>query len=254
VKARRKDRFKQMSTEGPLLEVCVDSVESAIAAENGGADRVELCSNLDVGGTTPSLGLIESVRSNISIPLHVMIRPRGGDFCYSNEEIDVMERDISAAKRLGADGVVFGVLTEDRSVDTKLVRTLLKLASPLDVTFHRAFDVVKNPLRSLEGLIALGVPRILTSGQGATAMDGLPMLIRLMKNAKGRTILMPGSGINERNVGLLLKITKTSEIHVSSGVRIRTKEDRSSFGFGSQSHVDSTKVRRLLRLMKRYSG
>ncbi|MGH9764286.1 MAG: copper homeostasis protein CutC, partial [Blastocatellia bacterium] len=147
------------------IEVCVDTVESAIAAQRGGADRIELCGNLIEGGITPSIGAIEMVRKNLSIPLHVVIRPRGGDFLYSDIDFEVMKRDIELVKWLGADGVVFGVLTPRAAVDVERTEDLIARARPLSVTFHRAFDMTRDPYQSLDDLIALGVNRVLTSGQ-----------------------------------------------------------------------------------------
>ena len=156
-----------------LVEVCVDSVESAHAAAVGGAARVELCDDLLEGGTTPSAGMIEVVRERIAIGLNVLIRPRGGDFSYSDLEFEVMERDIDVARRLGADGVVLGLLDPDGSIDEPRTRLLADSARPLSVTFHRAFDVTRDAVESLEALIRVGVDRVLTSGRARTALDGI---------------------------------------------------------------------------------
>ena len=188
-----------------ILEVCVDSVESAVAAERGGADRVELCDNLLEGGTTPSGGAVETARALLGLKVHVMIRPRGGDFCYSPIEFDVMRRDVELAKRLGADGVVIGLLTEDATVDLERTRTLVELARPMSVTFHRAFDMARDPYQALEDLVSLGVDRVLTSGQEASVVEGLDLLAELVRRAGDRIVVMPGGGLAERNVAKVKK-------------------------------------------------
>ncbi|MCC7306747.1 MAG: copper homeostasis protein CutC, partial [Acidobacteria bacterium] len=165
----------------PLLEVCVDSVESAFAAEKGGADRVELCDNLVEGGTTPSAGSIEAARERLSIKLHVIVRPRGGDFLYSDIELDVMKRDILTAKDLGADGVVIGVLNADGTIDREHTRELVEIARPMSVTFHRAFDMTREPFEAMETLIDLGIDRILTSGQEPGAEKGVELIRELVE-------------------------------------------------------------------------
>ncbi|MBC8497251.1 MAG: copper homeostasis protein CutC [Anaerolineales bacterium] len=196
-----------------ILEVCVDSVESAMAAEQGGADRVELCDNLLAGGTTPSAGVIELARNNLDLGLQVMIRPRGGDFCYSDIEFEIMRRDIEVAKQLGADGVVFGILRPDGSVDMERSATLVELAHPLNVTFHRAFDVSRDAHQSLADLISLGVNRILTSGQAFSALEGLDLIAELVQIAGDRVIIMPGGG-TERNIQKVVASSGVKEVHV----------------------------------------
>nr|XP_055026725.1 copper homeostasis protein cutC homolog isoform X3 [Misgurnus anguillicaudatus] len=173
-------KFSQMF-DGFLMETCVDSVESAINAERGGAGRIELCSNLLEGGTTPSTGLLQIVKENVKIPVYVMIRPRGGDFLYSDWEVEVMKKDIDQMKRHGADGLVFGALTEDGRVDSELCMELMATSRPLPVTFHRAFDMVHDPAVALEVLVSLGFERILTSGCDSSALEGLPVIKRLVE-------------------------------------------------------------------------
>ncbi|XP_054060468.1 copper homeostasis protein cutC homolog isoform X4 [Rissa tridactyla] len=165
--------------DGFLMEVCVDSVESAVNAERGGAGRIELCAGLVEGGTTPSMGLLQVVKQCVRIPVFVMIRPRGGDFLYSDREVEVMKADIRLAKLHGADGLVFGALTEDGRIDTELCTALLAVCRPLPVTFHRAFDMVHDPLVALETLISLGFERVLTSGCDSSALEGLSLIKRL---------------------------------------------------------------------------
>ncbi|MCF8372721.1 MAG: copper homeostasis protein CutC [Bacteroidales bacterium] len=198
-----------------LIEVCANSVESAIAAEKGGAKRVELCENLWEGGTTPSHASIEIARESISIDLNVLIRPRGGDFLYSELEYEIICRDIFHAKRLGADGVVVGVLNPDGSIDIPRMEEIIDIAQPMSVTFHRAFDVLKDPFLSLEDLIFLGVDRILTSGQKNTAPEAIDLISELVKKANNRIIIMPGSGINLDNISELVMKTGASEFHSS---------------------------------------
>jgi copper homeostasis protein len=212
-----------MNDEDVLLEVCVDAVESAMAAEHGGAHRVELCDNLLEGGTTPSAGAIAAARDAIAIKLHVMIRPRGGDFLYSRVEFDVMRRDVAAAKRLGADGVVFGLLTEDGDVDVARTREIVELARPLSVTFHRAFDVARDPFAALEDLIGLGVDRVLTSGQESSAVEGLDLLVELVRHAGDRLVVMPGGGVTERNIAKVVAATRAREIHVTGKATVESR-------------------------------
>jgi len=200
-----------------LVEICVDSIESALAAERGGAHRVELCSNLLEGGTTPSAGLIETVRRRVRIGLHVIIRPRGGDFCYTEDEFESMKRDVLAAKQLGADGVVFGILKEDGQIDISRTRSLVELARPLSSTFHRAFDMTADLHQALEDVIKASVNRILTSGGEQNAEDGVATIVRLVAVAKDRIAVMVGGGIRETNVRHILQRTGAREIHANVG-------------------------------------
>uniref|UniRef100_A0A3P9HFB8 Copper homeostasis protein cutC homolog n=1 Tax=Oryzias latipes TaxID=8090 RepID=A0A3P9HFB8_ORYLA len=199
-----------------LMEVCVDSVESAINAERGGAGRLELCASLLEGGLTPSLGLVQVVKQYIKIPIFVMIRPRGGDFLYSDQEVEVMKKDIELMKGQGVDGFVLGALTEDGRVDAELCMELLAAARPLPVTFHRAFDMVHDSAVALETLISLGFERVLTSGCDISALEGLPVIKRLIDQAKDRIIVMPGGGITERNLQRILEGSGAQEFHCSA--------------------------------------
>lgn len=196
------------------IEVCLDSVESALAAEAGGAHRVELCDNLFEGGTTPSLGTIRETRKRIAIGMNVIVRPRGGDFCYSEPEFAVMKEDVRICREEGADGVVIGILTPDGRVDRDRTGELIELAGPMSVTFHRAFDMTVDPYRALEDVIALGADRILTSGQEATVPEGLELIGELVKLAGDRIIIMPGSGITERNFQKVVERTAAKEYHI----------------------------------------
>lgn len=198
----------------PLIEICLESVESVIAAEKGGADRVELCSDLFEGGLTPTIGTVKTALKKSNIKINVMIRPRGGDFCYSDEEFEVMLEDVKALKDTGINGIVFGILTPEGDVDIVRSKELIELARPLPVTFHRAFDMTRDPYKSLEDLINLGVDRVLTSGQEATVPEGADLLEELVKIAGDRIIIMPGCGITERNFPKLQEKIKAREYHI----------------------------------------
>lgn len=198
------------------FEICANSAESCVAAQAGGAHRVELCASMPEGGTTPSFGEIRLARKLIDIRLHVIIRPRGGDFLYTPLELDIMEEDIHIARQAGADGVVFGCLTPEGDLDMPAMRRLMKISEGMSVTFHRAFDYVRSPKQVLEHLIDLGVNRVLTSGQQPTAMQGASLLAELVRQAAGRIVIMPGCGVNEWNIAELAACTGASEFHFSA--------------------------------------
>ena len=201
-----------------LVEACVDSVESALAAARGGAHRIELCANLIEGGTTPSAGTLAVCNSRVAIPIFVLIRPRGGDFLYSAAELAVMLEDIRRAKQAGVQGIVTGALRADGNIDADRTRELIDAARPLQVTFHRAFDVCRDAGRALETLIALGVERVLTSGQAATAPEGAETIAELVRQAAGRIVVLPGGGITEENVATLVRATGVTEVHLTGAV------------------------------------
>lgn len=236
------------------LEICCDSVQSAVAAQAGGASRVELCANLLEGGTTPSHGLLALCREAISIDLHVLIRPRGGDFCYDELELEVMRRDILSAKQIGADGVVLGLLRPDGSVDKRGMQELLVLARPLRVTFHRAFDMASDPLAALEDVISLEADYLLTSGQQATASAGQELIAKLVRQAADRIAIMPGAGVTEENIRELAAATGASDFH-SSGrrqlpSRMLFRQNQVTMGAWQSSEfsyafVDEQRVRRM---------
>lgn len=209
-----------------ISEICIDSVDGAIAAEQAGADRVELCANLLEGGTTPSIGLMETTIARTKLPVQVMVRPRGGDFLYSEVEVEIMLRDIAAAKAARAGGVVFGCLLSDGAIDAKLTERLIAAARPMSVTFHRAFDVSRDPVEALQTLIDLGIDRLLTSGQEPNALEGAPLIHRLIELAAGRIIVMPGGGITARNVARIVSETGVSEIHFAA-----LREEPSGMGY-----------------------
>ena len=199
-----------------VLEVCIDSVESAIAAESGGAGRVELCSDLLEGGITPGAGLIAAVRRHISIDLFVMIRPRGGDFFYTDFEFEVMQEEIAHARQLGADGVVLGLLDQHGRVDVTRTRQLVELAQPLPVTFHRAIDMTPDLPTALNDVMATGATRILTSGGTPSAQQGMAEIAGIVKAARGRIAIMPGGGITAENIAAIAQGTGAGEFHSSA--------------------------------------
>ncbi len=197
------------------MEICTDSVESATIAEAAGAGRIELCSALTEGGVTPSAGLIEAVRRETNIRLHVLIRPRSGDFLYNDTEFSVMRRDIDTAGECGADGIVTGILRSDGSIDIERTALLAEYASPMALTFHRAFDLCRDPKKGLEDIIAAGASRILTSGQAKNAIEGASLIRSMISDAAGRIIIMPGGGIDEYNIAMLANSTGAAEYHLS---------------------------------------
>ena len=209
-----------------LIEICLDSVESVLAAQHGGADRAELCSDLFEGGLSPSIGTVRTVKKLCTLPVNAMVRPRGGDFCYSDTEFEVMKEEVKAFKEECVNAIVFGILTPDGMIDEERSRELIELARPLPVTFHRAFDMTRDLSSSLETLISLGVERVLTSGGEATVSEGADTLASLVRQAGDRIIVMPGCGINERNFRKLDSIINAKEYHMSMN---RSYESRMTF-------------------------
>jgi copper homeostasis protein len=209
-----------------LLEVVVQTVEHAVAAERGGADRIELCTDIGCGGVTPSPDLIRDTRRNVAIPIHVMIRPRPGDFCYSEKELAIMRQDIAAAVHSGVDGVVLGILRENQRIDKERTRAMVEMARPLPVVFHRAFDLAENLDAALEDVIAAGASRILTAGGNHGAMHNLPTLRRLVGLARGRITLLVGGGVNAANVLEVIRQTSAPEVHSSAGTSSRSASAR----------------------------
>lgn len=212
-----------MNRQNFKFEICANSVESCLAAQEGGADRVELCAGIPEGGTTPSYGEIKIARKLLTnTKLHVIIRPRGGDFLYTPLEIERMEEDIRMCQKLCVDGVVIGCLTKDGDVDIEANRKLIELARPMSVTFHRAFDRTANPIKALEDIISLGCDRILTSGQQPKAIDGIKLLKELKLKADGRIKLLAGSGVNENNIRQIFDATDIREYHFSARVCVKS--------------------------------
>lgn len=246
----------------PTLEISLDSVESAIAAERGGAARVELCANLPAGGTTPSAGMIATVRKEIRIALHVMIRPRAGDFCYTAHEFELMKRDILMAKQLRADGLALGILSADGTVDVNRTRELVALARPVPVTFHRAFDMSANLRATLDQVIESGAARVLTSGGEPAAEQALDAIQALVHAARNRIGVMVCGGVREHNVRRILDATGAGEVHIGhSGVEVpvpsqmRFRNEKLSMGAlpgREYEHfvVSEEKVSRLLRALQ----
>ena len=212
------------------LEICVESLESAMAAACGGADRIELCEELSLGGVTPNSSLASEARKRLKIPIHCMIRPRGGDFCYSTEEFARMKNEIAIAKGCGMDAVVLGVLTSDGRVDTQRTKELVELARPLPVTFHRAFDAASSFSAAMEEVIVAGAARILTSGGAASANAGRSVLAELVRRAGDRITIMPGSGITPANLAGIVRDTRAVEFHAGlSGIQPRSTNNYAGF-------------------------
>jgi copper homeostasis protein len=236
-----------------ILEICVESAERAAAAERGGADRVELCSSLSRGGTTPESDLMREVRRQVRIPIHVLIRPQSDDDFCSPSDFEAMKRDIGLAKELGMDGIVVGILEKTLQVDRKRTRVLVGLAHPLPVTFHRAFDLCRDLPRSLEDVIETGAKRILTSGGKSRVTDGLPALADLIAAAEDRIVIMPGGGIRIGNVRRVLRLTGARELHTSlalSGAQ-RSPGSRDAQKRATRDTVDfEARVRNLMQLVQ----
>jgi copper homeostasis protein len=198
------------------LEVCIDCIESALAAKSGGADRIEVCGALAVDGITPSFGLVEQCVELGGVEVAVMIRPHVGGFCYGENEVDTMLRDVGVAKQLGANGVVLGALGRDGRIDRELCQRFIEASRPQSVTFHRAFDLTPDAFEALDSLLELGVDRLLTSGQAATAKDGAPLIHELVRRAGKRLSVMAGAGIRVENVVPVMRATGVREIHTSA--------------------------------------
>ena len=230
------------------LEICANSYQSAINAQKAGAHRIELCSELSVGGITPSYGLLKKVSRDLIIPVNVLIRPRSGDFTYSDDEFDIMKENIQLCKKLGVAGIVSGVLFSDNTLDIERTQELVEISKPMNFTFHRAFDVVSNPKETLKELINSGVDRVLTSGQKEKAEDGIELLSELQKIAKNKIIILAGSGINPDNAKIF-KVGGLKEIHTSASKKNYPKND-SYFGKTVQTVSDIQTIKDILIALK----
>lgn len=239
------------------LEIIGFNIESCIAAQDAGANRIELCVNPLEGGTTPSYGFIKAARKALHIDLYAMIRPRGGGFFYSDEDFKIMKDDIAACKDLGCDGIVLGILTQEGTVDKVRCEKLIGYAYPLEVTFHRAFDRAIDPLTALEDIIDIGCERILTSGQQPKAADGLSLIKELIDKAGDRIIIMPGSGITSQNIISIAESTGAKEFHSSAGI---TKDSGMKFNNSAMkesmnySVANKEEVYKMCQLLAQYSG
>lgn len=239
------------------LEIIGFNIASCIAINASGADRIELCDNPHEGGTTPSAGFIKTARDKVSIDLFPIIRPRGGDFLYSDDEFQIMKRDIQLCKETGCDGVVLGLLKKDGSIDIDKTKVLVDFAYPMQVTFHRAFDHCNDPLNALEQLIDCGCKRILTSGQKPLAIEGAGLLAELVSAAAGRIIIMPGSGVRKDTIRLLAEKTGAVEFHSSLRIKQASQMDFLNPTFAAlreeytHSSVDPGAIQELMNELKR---
>ncbi|MDB5014648.1 MAG: copper homeostasis protein CutC [Daejeonella sp.] len=232
------------------LEICANSATSALIAQQGGANRVELCENLAEGGTTPSYAQIQVSRKLLEIDLFPILRPRGGNFNYSDLELEIMKADLKIIKDLGCDGVVFGILNQEAKVDKQRCTELLKLAQPLQVTFHRAFDKSADLFQAMEDIIELGFTRILTSGGKPTAIEGLEIIKKLVSAAKGRISIMPGSGVNETNLQELMIKTGATEFHTTAKSFVQNDSTVAEY---DRELTNLEKVKNLIYIIKRHS-
>jgi len=229
-----------------VIEICCFSIHSVINAQKYNVKRIELCDNIYENGTTPSIGMIKKAREIFKNNLNVIVRPRGGNFVYSDEEFKIIKEDIKYLKDLKVNGIVVGILKKDNEVDIVRMREIVNLAKPLSITFHKAFDITKDPYRSLENLISLNVDRILTSGQSKTALQGAKLISELIIRANNRIIIMPGGNINANNLIEILKITNANEFHSSAKSLIKNKTDNSSFYIADLSKI--SKMQEILKI------
>lgn len=238
-----------------IIEIATSDYSATKSAVEGGADRIELCSNLAEGGTTASYGHIRQCRESFDVLLYPIIRPRGGDFLYSEEEFDIMQQDIHFCRQLGCDGVVIGILNRDGTIDIRRNASLIEAAYPLEVTFHRAFDRCRDPFEAIEQLIGLGCERILTSGQKPLAPDGVDLIAALNEKADGRIIIMPGSGVRKENIKMIADKTGCTEFHSSLRNKIKSTMDfiHPAFANSEESYfnnyIDEQEVRAFRRAL-----
>jgi copper homeostasis protein len=235
-----------------MLEIATFNIPSALQAADAGADRIELCENPLEGGTTPSYGTLKAARENISIPVFPIIRPRGGDFLYSDAEFAAMQYDIRLCRELGFEGVVTGILMPDGNIDVPRMQVLSELAYPMDITFHRAFDRCRDPLQSLEDVITCGCTRILTSGQVPNAFDGRELIRQLVEKADDRIIIMPGSGVRSANIKELKEYTGAKEMHSSARKNLPSSMQFTTAGMQEQlqhTGIDEEEVKAMRKAM-----
>ncbi|MEO1615803.1 MAG: copper homeostasis protein CutC [Planctomycetota bacterium] len=230
-----------------LLEICIDSIESAMAAKRGGADRLEVCSSLAVEGATPSYGLVKRCMEETRLPVMMMIRPHDGGFVYSDADIDVMLSDIEMGHTLGVDGFVFGVLNHERRVHIEQCQRLLAATGSREVTFHRAFDVVPDPIQAFDSILDLGFNRLLTSGQAANAQQGISLIRELTIRAKERISILPGVGIDSHNARAIIEATGVSELHTAASVASHSGQSGQEVSFGNHRNVASEEIVRAIR-------
>ncbi len=243
------------------LEICCYSAESALIAEQAGADRIELCDNFTEGGTTPSYATIKYAIDNLRIPVNVIIRPRGGDFLYSDIEFEIMKQEVLEMKRLGVNGIVFGILKANGEIDIERTKEIKELAYPMELTFHRAFDMCKNQLKALEQLIELRINRILTSGAENTAYKGTKLLAELVKAAENKIIIMPGSGINENTIEEILNKTEALEFHSSAKIFVNSDMEyfNPNIKMGKNQNIDeytkisidTNQIKKMLKILRK---
>ncbi|MDD4847152.1 MAG: copper homeostasis protein CutC [Bacteroidales bacterium] len=238
-----------------ILEICANSVQSAINAQKGGAQRIELCQNLNEGGTTPSYATIEYCAKQLKLKTFVLIRPRIGDFCYSDVEFEIIKKDVAACKKAGVSGVVVGFLHPDLTIDVEKTAAIVKESYPMEVTFHRAFDICKNWEQSLEQIIEVGCHRLLTSGQKKSAFEGMMMLKNIVQKANGRIQVMAGSGVNSQNALEIITKSGVQEIHASCKKRICQISDYKEDIYLDRSNLiytetDIKEVEKILKQLK----
>jgi copper homeostasis protein len=233
------------------LEICCFNLASATVAQEAGAHRVELCSGPAEGGTTPSSGMIRIARERLRIPLYPIIRPRGGDFLYDDDEFRMMQRDVEYSKQVGCNGVVIGMLKPDGSIDKARCARLVELAYPLGVTFHRAFDWTANPFEAMEDIIGIGCERILTSGQRPTAIEGITLINELVREADDRIIIMPGSGVRSSNIAELMEKTEAPEYHTSARVLETSRMEFISLEMGEDPSMVMADTKEIKSILER---
>ncbi len=248
--------FLKISSMNFQLEIIGFTIQGCLSAQAAGAHRIELCDNEAAGGTTPSYGFIKVARQKISIPLYPIIRPRAGNFCYNEDEVEIMKADVLQCKALGCDGVVLGILDSNGNIDKESCARLIRLAYPMEVTFHRAFDTVADQAKSLEDIIALGCERVLTSGGKANAAEGIANIAALVKQADGRIIIMPGSGIRAANILEVAQKTGATEFHSSAKIFLKSGRQAHAYPPSSGSGnigVDEDEVKSMIEILSAHN-